>query len=467
MGKNPAHRPSVLREPSSGSDRESSQNVVNKPTSDALSGNCHASQVIVVGGGPAGFFAAIACAEAGASVILLEQNPSFLSKVRMSGGGHGNVTHTCLGSQPLSARFPRGEQELFESFQCFSVAETVFWFETRGVRLLTEPDGRVSPATGDSQTIMDCLLNSARQAGVDLRANSWVQQVVRKAAGGFQLLLGGGEKLECDRLLLATGANRAEESRRLAVSLGHTLTSPVLSLFNFQVASTWLHELAGLRIDNVVASIPPVDLSASGSLEVTRWGLSGPVILELSAWGARPLRELNYIFPLHINWLPQVSRNSILAMFQTRTKIQGNTAISAQPPPGLSEPLWKALVGANGIKPDAPWSSITLEQLTNLARQLTDSELFVVGHYANKGEFVTCGGVRLDEVDFHTMESRVCPGLYFAGEILDVDGAAGGFNMQAAWTTGWIAGQHLAVPGAGPIYAPTESRPYLMETCSG
>jgi hypothetical protein len=424
------------------------------------------NQVIVVGGGPSGFFAAIACAEAGASVTLLEQNPSFLSKVRMSGGGHGSVSHACMESQVLTAQYPRGEQELVEPFQRFAVAETMSWFETRGVKLKVEPDGRVIPATGVSQTIVDCLLNTARQAGIDLRANSWVERVIRRPAGGFELTLGGGEKLECARLLLATGANRAEESRRLAVSLGHTLTSPVLSLFNFQVASTWLHELSGLWVESVVASVPQADLRASGSLSITQWGLGGPVILRLSAWGARALRELNYIFPLHLNWMPQVSTNTLLAMFQARMKNRGETPIAAHPPPSLAEPLWHALVRAAGMKPEDPWSSITSEQQADLAQQLTDSELIVVGHCANKGEFVTCGGVHLDEVDFHTMESRLCPGLFFAGEILDVDGAMGGFNMQAAWTTGWIAGQNLATLGKPEVLSLLERHEPLLESCS-
>src|SRR5438094_2651509 len=281
-------------------------------------------RVIVVGGGAAGFFGAIACAEAApdVDVTVLEKGPRFLSKVRISGGGRCNVTHACFDARELAARFPRGDQELIALFSRFQASNTVAWFEDRGVKLKVESDGRMFPTTDSSQTIIDSLLRAAGEAGVTLMAGRGVEQAARQPAGGFELTLSSGETVGCDRLLLATGGCRAASAGQLAVSLGHTLEAPVPSLFTFPIDTSWLRELAGISVGPVEASVPGARLRERGPLLVTHWGLSGPVILRLSAWGAKGLHRLNYHFPLHLNWLPRLGAEAISAELHSKRQTQ-------------------------------------------------------------------------------------------------------------------------------------------------
>ncbi len=409
-------------------------------------------RVIVVGGGAAGFFAAITCAETtpDAEVTVLERGPQFLSKVRISGGGRCNVTHACFDARELTTRFPRGERALLAPFKIFPASDTVAWFESRGVKLKTESDGRIFPVSDASQTIIDCLLRAARAAKVRLLLNRGVERVARRAEGGFELALSNRETLICDRLLLATGGCRAPASGQLAVSLGHTLEPPVPSLFTFHIETPWLRELAGISVEPVEASAPGARLRERGALLLTHWGLSGPVILRLSAWGARVLHGLNYRFPLQMNWLPRLGAEAISAELHSRRRTQPARFIVNTPIPPLPARLWEQLVLAAGIAPDTRWAALSRAAQHGLTQQLIRTEFQVTGKSLNKDEFVTCGGVRLCEVNFKTMESRICPGLYFAGELLDIDGITGGFNFQAAWTTGWIAGHALAASVASP-----------------
>jgi len=451
-------------------------------------------RVIVVGGGAAGFFAAITCAETApdAEVTVLERGPQFLAKVRISGGGRCNVTHACFDARDLTTRFPRGERALLTPFKTFSASDTVEWFETRGVKLKTESDGRMFPVSDVSQTIIDCLLYAGKAAKVKLWLNRGVEQVTKRAQGGFELTLSksgtrpqrdsrlpaygekerakgnaqeqraanprpdpslfgkgegdesGGEKLTCDRLLLATGGCRAAAAGQLAVSLGHTLEPPVPSLFTFHIETPWLRELAGISVESVEASVPDARLRERGALLLTHWGLSGPAILRLSAWGARVLHGLNYLFPLHLNWLPRLGADAISAELHSRRQRQPARFIANTPISPLPSRLWEQLVLAAGISGETRWAALSRAAQHRLVQQLIRTEFQVTGKSLNKDEFVTCGGVRLSEVNFKTMESRICPGLYFAGELLDIDGITGGFNFQAAWTTGWIAGNALA-----------------------
>jgi predicted Rossmann fold flavoprotein len=403
-------------------------------------------QVIVVGGGAAGFFAAITCAEAlpDAKVTILERGPEFLSKVRISGGGRCNVTHKCFDPRDFATRFPRGEKELIGPFQRFQARDTVAWFTARGVKLNAECDGRMFPLSNSSQTIIDCLVGAAKAAGVTLRAASWVDRVARRAEGGFDLTLTSGETLFCDRLLLATGGCRTVAAGDMAVSLGHALEPPVPSLFTFHLETPWLRELAGISVESVDASVPGTELRERGALLVTHSGLSGPVILRLSAWGARVLHDRDYRFPLHVHWLPKLDQEEIATELQWRRSQQPARLVVNTPIPPLPARLWEQLVVAAGVKRDTRWGVITRSAQHSLLQQLIRTELPVTGKSLNKEEFVTCGGVRLSEVNFRTMQSRVCPGLYFAGELLDIDGITGGFNFQAAWTTGWIAGGAMA-----------------------
>lgn len=462
-------------------------------------------RIIVVGGGAAGIFAAIACAEAspGTEVTVLERSPQFLAKVRISGGGRCNVTHACFDAREFATRYPRGGEELIGPLQRFSARATVAWFAARGVPLKTEADGRMFPTTDSSQTIIECLLQAARSAGVRLRVNCGVESVMR-ASGGFEVTLsksravpqaaspnlrapvlargmgnrdrekaeatsdprkapsapqpspplsggeGGdpvGETLFCDRLLLAMGGCRAAAAGPLAVSLGHALVPPVPSLFTFHIEAGWLRALAGVSVERAEVSVPEAELRERGPVLLTHWGLSGPAVLRLSAWGARKLHALDYKFPLLLNWLPEFTAGKISAAFQARRETQGAKLLINAPLAPLTARLWEALVAASGLARETRWASLTRGQQQQLIQQLTRTELAVTGKSLNKDEFVTCGGVRLAEVNFKTMESRLCPGLYFAGELLDVDGVTGGFNFQAAWTTGWLAGQAMAAGG--------------------
>jgi len=402
-------------------------------------------KIIVIGGGAAGFFGAIACAEASreVQVTLLEKGTRFLDKVRISGGGRCNVTHACFEPREFAMRYPRGGRALLSPFQKFSARDTVEWFQARGVRLKTETDGRMFPITDNSQTIMDCLMDAALQAGVELRTRCGVESVTKRKGGGFALSLTDGETMECDGLLLATGGCRAAAAGALAVSLGHTLEAPVPSLFTFQIETQWLRSLAGVSAD-VEVSVPAAKLRERGPLLVTHWGLSGPAVLRLSAWGARALHDLNYEFPLLVNWLPDWNAEKLVAEFQARRQTQPAKLVVNSPIAPLTARLWEQLVSAAGVPPETRWNTLTRTHIHALAQQLTRTEFAVAGKSLNKDEFVTCGGVKLAEVDFKTMQSRICPGLYFAGEMLDIDGITGGFNFQAAWTTGWIAGRSLA-----------------------
>ena len=402
-------------------------------------------RVVIVGGGAAGFFAAITCAELlpGADISILEKTSHFLSKVKISGGGRCNVTHSCFDARELTARFPRGERALIAPFKQFQPSDTVAWFGARGVKLKTEADGRMFPVTDSSQTIMDCLLGTARKAGVKLKTNCSVESVTR-TSDGFQLTLSNGEMAVCDKLLIATGGCRTPALGQLAVSLGHSLEAPVPSLFTFHIEEPWLRALAGVSVENAEASVPEMKLRERGALLVTHWGLSGPAILRLSAWGARELHDANYHFRLHINWLPHLDEETLAAELGTRRKSQPAKAIVNFPIAPLPARLWEQLVLATGIPREARWSSLSHAARHQLIQQLFRSEFVVTGKSLNKDEFVTCGGVRLGEVNFKTMESRICPGLYFAGEVLDIDGITGGFNFQAAWTTGWLAGRAMA-----------------------
>jgi predicted Rossmann fold flavoprotein len=403
-------------------------------------------RVIVVGGGAAGFFAAITCAEAapGTEVILLEKSSQFLSKVKISGGGRCNVTHACFDPREFTTRFPRGEKNLLAPFQKFSASDTVAWFESRGVKLKTEADGRMFPASDSSQTIIDCLLRAAKAANAKLFLDRGVEQVAKLPDGKFELKLSDGETLLGDCLLLATGGCRAAIAGRLAESLGHKLEPPVPSLFTFHIATPWLRELAGISVALAEVSAPSAKLRERGALLITHWGLSGPVILRLSAWGARVLHKLDYKFPLLVNWLPGWSAEKISMELNSRRKAQPAKFIVNASLPPLPLRLWEQLVLAAGIPREMRWASLTRAQVHALAQQLARTEFSVTGKSLNKDEFVTCGGVCLSEVNFKTMESRVCPGLFFAGELLDIDGITGGFNFQAAWTTGWIAGRTMA-----------------------
>jgi predicted Rossmann fold flavoprotein len=401
-------------------------------------------QIAIAGGGAAGFFAAIACAASNpdCEVSIYERNSHFLSKVRISGGGRCNVTHGLFEPGMFTTRYPRGERELISPFHRFSAEDTVAWFEARGVRLKREADGRMFPITDSSQTIIDCLLAAAGAAGVRLFTRKGIESVRIRAVGGFDLKLIDGTLTPCDRLLLATGGCRSTGGAELARSLGHTIEPPVPSLFSLHVPNSWLQSLPGISVSDVELSVEK--LRERGPLLITHNGISGPVVLRLSAWGARVLHEMNYRFTLRVNWIPEMKEDALRAEFQSRRRTQPNRRINNSPIGEIPTRLWERLVSNAGISDETIWTSLARSNSNELVRQLRATELVIDGKSLNKDEFVTCGGVRLREINFKTMESRMTSRLYFAGELLDIDGITGGFNFQSAWTTGWIAGHAMA-----------------------
>lgn len=406
-------------------------------------------RAIVVGGGAAGFFGAIACAKANPemAVTLLEASRRPLHKVRISGGGRCNVTHACFDAAMLVRHYPRGGKALRGAFSRFQPRDTVNWFETRGVRLKTEADGRMFPTTDDSETIAQCLLQTARQAGVQLETQQPVASVSREKSG-FAVRLRGGEVRECDRLLLATGSN--PKGYQIARDLGHTVLDPVPSLFTFEIGDRPLQALAGVSVAEVEVSLPEAKLTQTGALLVTHWGLSGPAVLKLSAWGARFLRDRRYRAKLRVNWLPQHNGETLRHLLLDTKQEHPRKAVGTFSPVDLSRRLWLYLLERGAIDPQTRWAELSKKAIARLLTQLLQCEYEISGKGVFKDEFVTCGGVKLQEVNFKTLESRRCPQLYFAGEILDIDGVTGGFNFQNAWTTSWLAGQAMA-QGSGML----------------
>ena len=408
------------------------------------------AKIAIIGGGAAGFFAGIACARANPEheVSIYERGSEFLTKVRISGGGRCNVTHACFDPRAMSERYPRGKRALISPLNRFSPTDTVAWFEERGVRLKTEPDGRIFPVTDWSQTIIDCLVDEAKAAGVRMFTRKDVKGARKKGGGGFELLFGGttaeSSQISCDQLLLATGGSRSPSGAHIAESLGHTHAPPVPSLFSFHAAAPWLRSLPGVAVQNVEASVPGTPLRERGALLITHNGVSGPAILRLSAWGARILHGFDYDFPLRVNWLPDLNDEHLRSQLQAVRESNPNRLVANSPIPPLPARLWEQLALLAGIERETRWTTLSRARANTLVHLLGRTEVQVSGKSLNKEEFVTCGGVNLREVDFKTMQSRITPGLYFAGELLDLDGITGGFNFQAAWTTGWIAGHSMA-----------------------
>jgi len=416
--------------------------------------------ILVAGGGAAGFFAAIAAAESlrgHGKVTLCEATAHPLAKVKISGGGRCNVTHACFDPRELAKRYPRGSRELLGAFHRFGPTETVDWFSKRAVELKTENDGRMFPITDDSATIVHALMRAASTAGVVVRTQCGLASCVVRADSAatesagrrFEVALTNGDSCEVDRLILATGGVKAS-GVPLAETLGHTLEPPVPSLFTFHIDDPRLRELSGLSVPDVVTRVPAAELREQGPLLITHWGLSGPAVLKVSAWGARALAACGYRFTLAINFAPPHTLDTArTTLFAARARTP-RRQVSGAPAFPIPARLWERLVAAAGIGEAVTWTQASNDALAALAGQIVDAEFAVTRKSTNKEEFVTCGGVRLSEVDFRTMESRRCPGLFFAGEVLDVDGITGGFNFQAAWTTGWLAGR-AAASGGPPV----------------
>lgn len=388
--------------------------------------------LVVLGGGAAGFFGAIAAAEKNptAKVILFERTATLLAKVRISGGGRCNVTHACFDPKQLIQNYPRGGKELLGPFHTFQPRDTIAWFQQRGVELKTEEDGRMFPVTDSSETIINCLMQAAADAGVEIRLTQKVDSV-EKIEGKFHLA-----GLEADALLLATGSH--PKGHAIAEKLGHSLVPPVPSLFTFNIPNFALEELAGISVNP--ATVHVGGRKQQGPLLITHWGFSGPAALKLSAWEARTLHACDYQTKLIVNWLPEEEKlKELLLDFKAQNPIQ--TLIRT--PAELPKNLWKKLLEIHHFAHDKRWCDLPNKELFRLATLLQADPYTVSGKTTYKQEFVTCGGIPLDEVNFKTLESRKCPGLFFAGEILDIDGITGGFNFQSAWTTSTLAARAM------------------------
>lgn len=395
--------------------------------------------LIVIGGGAAGVFAAIAAktAHPAADVMLLEKSAVLLAKVRVSGGGRCNVTHACFDPAALVKNYPRGSDELLGPFHRFQPRDTIEWFESRGVQLKTESDGRMFPVSDDSETIINCLVSEARKLGVEILQRKRIQTITKKD-GIFEMCLQDGDTILSRQLLLATGSS--PEGFAWAEGLGHTIQKPVPSLFTFNVPTSPLKELSGISWDPVQLHIGGTALKQTGTLLITHFGFSGPAALKLSAWGARYFYEKNYQVDLVINWLPHLSQEGVFQKLSQLKSQSPQKTLQTENIFGFPKNLWKTFLDLLGERFKKRINDLTLQDLRELAEKLHQDSYRVEGKTTNKEEFVTCGGVTLKEINFKTMQSKICPGLFFAGEILDIDGVTGGFNFQNAWTTSFIAG---------------------------
>ena len=419
--------------------------------------------LIVIGGGAAGFFGAIqaALAKPTMRIAILERGKTVLGKVKVSGGGRCNVTHAVFDPVALSENYPRGKKELLGPFYAYSPEDTMQFFEDRGISLKTESDGRIFPESDSSQTIIDCFLNETKKLGITVLKNSAVKEIAPSLtiASGWRVTT-MNKHYHAQKLLVASGSST--KIWELLEGLGHTIVSPVPSLFTFNIRDLRIRGLQGLSVNAKVDIMPKthydskivVELkskiereplfTAEGPVLITHWGLSGPAVLKLSAWGAKQLQAYHYIFRIRINWLPDQSKGTILGLLQEMRMAEPKKTIFKTKVTPLPNRLWISLAKASGIGPTTRWAEMTKEQLQQFATQLTECSLKVDGKSTFKEEFVTAGGIDLREINFKTFESKLLPNLYFAGEVIDVDAVTGGFNFQNAWTGAYIAAQAIA-----------------------
>jgi predicted Rossmann fold flavoprotein len=405
-------------------------------------------QIVIIGGGASGFMAAITAAETypDARIIILEKNKTVLNKVRVSGGGRCNVTHKPSDMRFFIKNYPRGEKFLRKLLPCFDAQATVDWFEKHGVKLKTEADGRMFPVTDSSQTIIDCLTREARTLNIDVQTSTGVKSFAwtdAETGPRFSILLDSDIAIAADKLLIATGGHPKTSGFNWISAHHHTIVEPLPSLFTFNVPGGYLLPLAGVAVQDVYVKILGSKHEWRGPVLLTHWGFSGPAILKLSAWGARDLAALNYQFTFKINWLPEMNEQQVrefLLLEKTNTPRQ---QINSHARFGLPIRLWKAFAEKAEITETLRWSDATNKVLNRMAELLTNSQFEVNGKSTYKEEFVTCGGIALSDINQETLESIKVPGLFFAGEVLDIDGITGGFNFQNAWTTGFVAGKEI------------------------
>lgn len=398
---------------------------------------------LIVGGGAAGFYAAIHLAEKRPdwSVGILEKGVKVLQKVRISGGGRCNVTHAVWEPAELAAHYPRGMRELLGPFHRYAPSDTMAFFQDRNVPLKIEEDGRIFPVSDDSQSIIDCLLGEARRFRVEVRTQTSLRALASEG-GNWRLETSKGE-FTARLVLIATGSS--PQAWSLLDRLGHRIVEPVPSLFTFKSSDPLLDGLQGLSVDEISLAVAGHrDLNSTGPLLITHWGLSGPATLKLSAWGARGLNTLDYRFDLRVNWLPGIDRDRLRSRLETLKSVESRKKPARNPLYGIPRRLWERLVNRAGISKDSSWAVCSQDQIARLCEVLQHTPLRVEGKSTFKEEFVTAGGIDLKEVDFRTFQSRLHPGLFFAGEVLDIDAITGGFNFQNAWTGAYHAAMAMA-----------------------
>ena len=390
---------------------------------------------LIVGGGAAGFFTAINIVERNpkAKVAILERGAEVLGKVRISGGGRCNVTHACFEPNELVKFYPRGEKELRGPFHQFCSGDTIEWFERHGVALKIEDDGRMFPVSNSSQTIIDCFLKATQQLGIKVLTGQSVQSIFKK--DNYWKIDTQNQNYQAENLILATGSN--PKIWEMLQEFGHAIIPPVPSLFTFNSKDPRIKELPGVSA-KVTVRVKDTKLEATGPLLITHWGMSGPAILKLSAWGARILHDKNYQFTLLVNWLNTIDTEEAISQLKTLKQEQAKKTVAKKSPFELTNRLWESLVLAAGISTETKWADLSKTQLQHLAQQLTNGVFQINGKSTFKEEFVTAGGIDLKEINFKTMESKIHPNLYFAGEIVNIDAITGGFNFQNAWTSGFI-----------------------------
>lgn len=400
--------------------------------------------LFVIGGGAAGFFCAVNAARMNPElkVTIVEKSNKLLSKVKVSGGGRCNVTHACFDIPELVKRYPRGQHFVKKTFHSFNPKDTIAWFAERGVQLKTEADGRMFPVTDDSQTIVNCLLREADKYGVKVLMQSEVQRITA-TSGGFSIHTPDAV-FTAGQVCIACGGYPKSPMFGWLRALGHSISEPVPSLFTCNMPGNSITELMGVSVENAAVKVSGSKLAEQGPLLITHWGMSGPAILRLSAWGARELADREYHFTLLVNWVPGQTEQDLRMAWSAYRETYATMKIGNRNPFGLPNRLWSYLLQVSDINPDIRWAEIPAKQQNKLIKNLSAQEFPVKGKTTFKEEFVTCGGIQLGEVDPNTLQSRKQAGIYFAGEILDVDGITGGFNFQHAWTSGWIAAVSIA-----------------------
>ena len=396
--------------------------------------------IIIVGGGAAGFFTAINIAEKNPKlkIAILERGKEVLSKVRVSGGGRCNVTHACFDPNELVKFYPRGEKELRGPFHQFCSGDTIEWFEKHGVELKIEDDGRMFPVSNSSQTIIDCFLKATEKLGIKVLTGQSVQSIFKKE--DCWKIDTQNENFAAAKLVMATGSN--PKIWDMLQEQGHAIVSPVPSLFTFNIKDPRIKELPGVAA-RVTVNVKDTKLESTGPLLITHWGMSGPAILKLSAWGARILHDKNYQFTIFVNWLNDVETEDAEKILKDLKQEHAKKAVSKKSPFDFPNRLWESLVFASEIGSETKWADLSRNQLQNLALQLTKAKFQVNGKSTFKEEFVTAGGIDLKEINFKTMESKLHQNLYFAGEIVNIDAITGGFNFQNAWTSGFILANNI------------------------